>query len=172
MKFVSVVCMTGKDNIANLFKENYSGLYSFAYTLLKDEAAAHDAVHDVFADLLHSDMNVNFGNGYLMRCVRNKCLNIIRDMPIKESVEKLVMTQSGFESFYGDDLDYEENIAKIRRIICESLPNQCSKVIRLRYESGLSYSDIAEELGISKVAVYKHLKNGLDQIRAKLLRKN
>lgn len=36
--------MIGKDNISNLFKENYSRLYSFAYTLLKDEAAAHDAV--------------------------------------------------------------------------------------------------------------------------------
>ncbi|MDE6023418.1 MAG: sigma-70 family RNA polymerase sigma factor [Muribaculaceae bacterium] len=57
-------------------------------------------------------------------------------------------------------------------MISESLPYQCSKVMLLRYESGFSYADIAEELGISKVAVYKHLKNGLDQIRAKLFRKN
>lgn len=172
LKIVSIVCMTGKDNIANLFRENYSQLYSFAFTLLKDEAAAHDAVHDVFADLLNSDINISIGNGYLMRSVRNRCLNIIRDMPIKENVERLVMTESGFESIFGNDLDYEENLDMIRRIIREYLPHQCSKVMLLRYESGYSYADIAEELGISKVVVYKHLKNGLDKIRAILFRKN
>lgn len=168
---MSVVCMTGKDNISELFKDNYSRLYSFAFTMLKDEDMAHDAVHDVFADLLHSEKVVDFGNGYLMRCVRNRCLNIIRDMPVKESVEKLVMTDNGFESIFGNDFDYEEHFAIIRRIISEHLPPQCSKVMLLRYESGLSYLEIAEELGISKVAVYKHIKNGLDQIRKKFKRK-
>lgn len=148
---------------------NYARLYSFAYTLLKDEAAAHDAVHDVFANLLHTCNDVEICDSYLMRCVRNRCLNIIRDMPVKVSVENLVMTEHGIDSFYGTDCNDEDTLAMIHLIINESLPQQCSRVMLLRYESGLSYSDIAQQLGISKAAVYKHLKNGLEQIRKKLI---
>ena len=159
--------MTEIDNIERLFKANYTQLYSLAFMMLKDEAMSHDAVHDVFADLLQSRGKQAVGLGYLMRCVRNRCLNIIRDLPMKESVERLIMTSEGAESFY-DASEEENNMERIRSIISKELPPQCSRAMLLRFESQLSYSDIAEEMGVSKVAVYKHLKHGLDYIRKNL----
>ncbi len=156
--------MTDRRYIERLFKENYQRLYSLAFAMLKEDQAAHDAVHDVFADLLHSGAYVDKGTGYLIRCVRNRCLNLIKDMPVRESIERLIMTEEGVGRFFGED-DCEETLVKVRSIISDQLPTQCSRVMKLRYEEGLSYEEIGIQLGISKVAVYKHLKNGISQIR-------
>ena len=75
--------MMNRDNIEWLFKAHYPGLYSLALALLKDEEAARDVVHDVFADLLSSDEHGDKGKGYLVRCVRNRCLNLLREMPVR-----------------------------------------------------------------------------------------
>lgn len=158
--------MTNRGNIERLFKEHYQELYSLALALLKDEDAARDAVHDVFADLLSSDVHGDKGKGYLIRCVRNRCLNQLREMPLRESIDRLVSTDVGLTEAADDQR--EEYLARMRRIIREELPPQCSRIMQLRFESGLSYMEIADELGISKVAVYKHLRNGLDYIRKKL----
>lgn len=159
--------MVDKNNIERLFKDNYSELYSLAFALLKDEDMARDAVHDVFANLLSSNRSDNKGKGYLVRCVRNRCLNVIREMPIRESIERLISTET-----IDRETDYherrEEWLSKIHNIILNDLTPQCSKIMQLRYETGLPYADITKLLGISRTAVYKHLRNGIDLIRKKL----
>ena len=158
--------MTNRCNIERLFKEHYAGLYSLALALLKDDEEARDAVHDVFADLLSSGTRGDIGKGYLVRCVRNRCINLLRDMPLRESVERLISTELTLTGAADDRR--EGYLSELERIIREELPPQCSRVMLLRFDNGLEYTEIAEELGISKVAVYKHLKNGIEQIRKKI----
>lgn len=66
------------------------------------------------------------------------------------------------------DTDREQYLMKLAKLIREELPPQCSAVMLMRYEEGLQYQEIADKLGISKVAVYKHLKNGIDIIKKKI----
>ncbi len=159
--------MTERDNIERLFKDNYSGLYSLAFAMLKDEEAARDAVHDVFAELLTSDRHGGKGKGYLVRCVRNRCLNLLKEMTVKECVGRMVRTD--LDSDVDSDVETrEEYLERLRLIIATELPPQCSNIMRLRFEDGMAYQEIADTCGISKVAVYKHLRNGLDYIRKHL----
>lgn len=44
--------MTTKSNIEQLFKAHYNRLFRLAFLILRDEDAARDIVHDVFASLL------------------------------------------------------------------------------------------------------------------------
>ena len=157
--------MTNMDKIEQLFREHYSEMFFLSFSLLKDEDTSRDVVHDVFTALLTSSPE-ELGKGYLMRCVRNRCINLLKKMPVKESVERLISTSVWQQE--DNDTEREEYLEKIRNLIACDLPPQCSKVMLMRFEKGLSYSEIAEVLGISKVAVYKHLKNGLDHIREKI----
>ncbi len=156
--------MNNIDKIEQLFREHYNEMFSLSFSLLKDEDSAHDVVHDVFTALLTSPPDER-GKGYLMRCVRNRCINLLKKMPVKEGVEKLISTSLCQEE---ETAEREEYLEKIRKVIISELTPQCSKVMIMRFERGLSYLEIAEELGISKVAVYKHLKNGLEHVREKI----
>ena len=161
--------MTTRENIERLFKDNYSGLYALALALLRDEDMARDAVHDVFADLLISCRDDGIGKGYLVRCVRNRCINLLKEMSARERIGALI--PSGWPQTEEDNEElHEEYLSRLRKMIADELPPQCSKIMRLRYEEGLSYQDIADSCGISKVAVYKHLRNGLDYIRKNMVK--
>lgn len=165
--------MTDKANIEMLFKRNYSRMFALAFSLLKEKEAAKDAVHDLFADILSdsdkADSDKEAGplditDSYLLRSVRNRCLNILRDLSTRERIGDLIRMESS-DITEDSESDREERLRKIRRIILNELPTQCSRTMRLRFEEGLSYQEIAEEMDISKVAVYKHLRNGLEIIR-------
>lgn len=83
--------MTDRDNIELLFRSHYSAMYRQAMILLKDESSARDIVQDIFARLLRSEMKEEVGAGYLMRAVRNRCLNQLRDMQLTTGVNVLLM---------------------------------------------------------------------------------
>lgn len=161
--------MTKRDNIERLFKDNYSGLYSLAMILLKDEDMARDSIHDVFADLLMSGKDDSIGKGYLVRCVRNRCINLLKEMTARDRIVRLIPSVIP-QIEEDDEKQYEEYLDRMRQMIAAELPPQCSKIMHLRYEEGRAYQDIADSCGISKVAVYKHLRNGLDYIRKNLVK--
>ncbi|MDE5975143.1 MAG: hypothetical protein K2G69_01195, partial [Muribaculaceae bacterium] len=117
--------MATKETIERLFKDYYSDLYSMAYSMLKDEEEAHDVVHEVFSNILHSQAHEEYGKGFLMRGVRNQCLNILKKIPIREKIRRRLIIESGEAPDEGEDI--EEMIEEVRRIISAELPRQCSR---------------------------------------------
>jgi RNA polymerase sigma-70 factor (ECF subfamily) len=74
-----------------------------------------------------------------------------------------------------DDLPYEPSIApeNISRsldleVACERLPPAQRQAVELHYYAGLSYKEIACQLGISEDAVTSHLQNGRRRLRLDL----
>lgn len=47
----------------------------------------------------------------------------------------------------------------------EMMTPQTWRVFQMRFDEGLSYRHISEQLGISQVAVYKHLAHALQLLR-------
>ena len=47
------------------------------------------------------------------------------------------------------------------------LTPQTNQVLQLRFRQKLKYREIASELGISEVAVYKHLAQGIKKLKQK-----
>ena len=62
-------------------------------------------------------------------------------------------------------------MATVDRIMDDCLTDRCRLVVDLRFTGGLSYAALASALGISEVAVYKHLRHAIETIR-KNLREN
>lgn len=59
----------------------------------------------------------------------------------------------------------DETINRIYTIIGTELTDQCRKVMELRFVSGMTFSEVSEEIGISETAVYRHVRQALIIIR-------
>lgn len=158
--------MTEKIDIERLFKAHYSRMFKLANSLVHDSELARDIVHDVFAALLDADSFGNVGEGYLLRAVRNRCLNAIRDCDIHRRVTKLYYINN--EDYDGEDWPDEETMAQIERMIATDLTPQARQVIRLRFADGMPFAKVALTMGISQTAVFRHLGKALTFIRKKI----
>ena len=80
--------------LSTLFRQHYRQMYRLANILLHDDAESKDIVHDVFAQLLASpaqELNEETTTAFLLTCVRNRCLNVIRKRKIQERVQQLYL---------------------------------------------------------------------------------
>lgn len=90
-------------------------------------------------------------------------------MYVRDRIHSLyLLEQSEYDI---DDWPDDETLATVGRIMDDCLTKRCRRVMFMRFTGGLSYAAIASELGISEVAVYKHIRHAIETIR-KNLRKN
>lgn len=149
--------MSKEETIEHLFRMHYGAMFKLAVAMLHDSDEAKDAVSEVFVRLFRDNFHLpKKGTGaYLLVSVRNQCLDIIRQKQMKERVNKLLTIETEPDlspiqhqtDYYMELLAFADN----------KLTTQTRTVFRLRFDKQLSYKAIAEQVGISEAAVYKHL---------------
>ena len=161
-----------KETIERLFRQHYQRMYRLAKVLLKDDAASKDVVSDVFADVLDGNVALrpDSTESYLLVCVRNKCLNLLNRQRLKDRVQHLLQADASpiiatKEAIMTDISEEEAKQEAIRTYMDTVLTPQTRKVLDLRFRQKLKYREIAAELGISEVAVYKHLAQGIKKLK-------
>lgn len=158
--------MTNRNDIEQLFKAHYAQMRRLAVALLHDDDLAHDIVHDVFVSLFDCNPNILVTQGYLLKAVRNRCLNHIRDCEIHQRIANRYFLEN--EEYDTENWPDEETIAKIYTLIKNDLSPQASRVMELRFNEALKFSEIAKVMEISESAVYRHLSHAITIIRKKL----
>ena len=158
--------MTGKTIIEQLFIGCRQRMLAVARLMLKNDDDANDAVSDVFFKLTEGSLRVpaDHPENYLMATVRNLCLDRIRLMTLHERLERRI-TLSDNDQAYGES--ERERIAEMIYYAERTFSKQTWRVFQLRFDEGLLYREIAERLGISEVAVYKHLAEALKKLKEK-----
>ncbi|MDE7413131.1 MAG: sigma-70 family RNA polymerase sigma factor [Muribaculaceae bacterium] len=157
--------MTTKDDIERLFRSHYAAMYRLAMLILREDDVAKDIVHDVFETLLVSGKS-DVTASYLLTAVRNRCLKHIRSLSVRERMRKVYSL--GEDEIENEEWPDDETITLIQSTVSNDLSDACRRVVALRFAGGKSYLEITEILGISKVAVYKHLRHAIDVLREKL----
>ncbi|MCH4183299.1 MAG: sigma-70 family RNA polymerase sigma factor [Prevotella sp.] len=142
--------------VSQLFKQYYKQMYGLARTILYDEQESKDVVSDVFERLLGTDITLlpDTTKQYLFVSVRNSCLKQIRKKSVRERITGLYAEEKLVGSSLEED---DERLENILRFAQTHLSVEELTIFRYRFLSGMSYDDIACEMGISKVAVWKHL---------------
>ncbi len=170
-----------KEHIERLFRQHYPRMYQLALVLLKDEAASQDVVSDVFAEVLDGKVTLRpeTEGSYLLVCVRNKCLTFIKRQKMKDRVHRLlqldaspsilplndtsIMSRGAFD--FTSEKEEEDKQETILSYMENELTPKTRKVLQLRFRQKLKYREIATELDISEVAVYKHLAQGIKKLK-------
>lgn len=176
-----------KETIEQLFRQHYLRMYQLARVLLKDDAASKDVVSEVFADVLDGKTQLGLDNetiasnsplpsanagSYLLVCVRHKCLNLLSRQKMKDRVHHLLKTDTSpsiapLEATIAEIDKETEKYEAIQAYMDTELTPQTRKVLNLRFRQKLKYREIATELSISEVAVYKHLAQGIRKLKQK-----
>ncbi|MCM1076097.1 MAG: sigma-70 family RNA polymerase sigma factor [Bacteroides sp.] len=157
--------MRQRNDIEQLFKTHYAAMHRLAMLMIHDEDVARDIVHDVFETLLYAE-SADVSGAYLMRSVRNRCLNHLRELSTHEKVKELYSIDE--REIDDEEWPDDETIAQIQSTVENDLTEACRRVVNLRFTEGRSYKEIADILGVSEVAVYKHLRHAMDVLRKKL----
>ena len=183
-----------EQQLERLFHDHYERMFRLAFALLHDNEEARDVVSEVFSklwdrfsqeeipkescskDTLSKDasskdsfLKAETASAYLMRSVKNACLNIISKKKRDERLIKFLPLSNDEESIRQEEpVGMEERWQATVDCIDHDLSHQTASVIRMCYGEGCSYRETAEELGISISAVNKHIVKGLRTLREKL----
>ena len=154
-----------KSELEILFKTHYTAMYRLAVSLLYDEDEARDVVSDIFASLLDGGMAIRSDNarGFLLTCVRNGCINVIRH---KQMRERFINLYSSKAEALADSPDDTMVLAELREYIDNHLPPLSRRIFTLRYLQDMTCQQVADAVGVSRVTVHHHLSQSLEKINA------
>lgn len=155
--------------IERLFRQYYNRMIRLARTMLYDDEESRDVVSEVFAALIKTDITPKNVESYLVMSVRNRCLNLLEHKEVRAKFEQAYTMEARLLSSNDDESlsvasverEYEQLMDYARR----QLTGQTLMVFQMRHLQGMKYQEIADQLGISRVMVYKHLAKAMTTIR-------
>ena len=148
-----------------LFKTHYAAMFRLAMSLLYDEDESKDVVSDVFASLLDGGLAIRSDNarGFLLTCVRNSCINVIRHKQMRERFMKLYSNRA---EPLADGPDDSLTLAELREYIDNNLPPLSRRIFTLRYLHDMTCQQVADAVGVSRMTVHHHLSQSMEKINA------
>ena len=154
-----------KEEFENIYRQHYARMYRLARTMLYDVDESKDVVSDIFARLFREKYQPQQSQmeGYLMTAVRNRCRDVLSHKSMQERVEKLFLQESmqGHITSMNDD----DRLERLMQFIEAELPPLSQLIFRLRFLREMSYEEVAQATGVSKVTVYNHLSQSLQRIK-------
>ena len=158
-----------KEEIEILFRQHHGPMIRLAKRMLYDDEESLDVVSEVFATLMKTDILPKNLEGYLMASVRNRCLNLLEHKDVRAKFEHAytleikqdVATDDDVFSYSSVEQWYQQMMAYAKK----HLTGQTLLVFHMRHIDGMKYQEIADQLGISRVMVYKHLVKAINTIK-------
>ena len=158
-----------KEEIEILFRQHYGQMIRQAMRMLYDDEESRDVVSEVFATLIKMDILPRNIESYLMTSVRNRCLNLLEHKDVRakfeyaytQEMKQNVKTDDDTFSYSSVEQRYQQMMAYAKKHLTE----QTLLVFHLRHIDGMKYQEIADQLGISRVMVYKHLAKAMNTIK-------
>lgn len=135
-----------------LYQRYKKKLYFFSLQYLGNEADAEDVVQAVFINLWEHRSTLDETRSiksYIYKSATNNIINILKKRAIRE---KYIMNEMVIADLYSDQAYnqiYYQDLKRSINEILSKLPPQQQKIFHLSRFMGLSYKEIAEELGLS-----------------------
>jgi RNA polymerase sigma-70 factor (family 1) len=152
-----------------LFRDYYPQLVRFAEGYIFDKQVCEDIVQNLFvyfwesAEKIELDVSVK---AYFFQSVKNRCLNHMRDLHIRDKHNLLYMGAL-LNQEEVDDLEDPEIIDEIGKAISK-LPKEMADVFKLKYMEGKKLREIAQMNQISENTVKTQLLRAKDKLRKML----
>ena len=149
-----------------MFRQHYEKMYNLVRSILSDDDESKDVVSEVFTTILANNavLMPESEEGFLMRSVRNRCLNLIAHKGVKERVTKLLIDDA--DVILSDKTD--GRLEQLMLLIEDLEPPIRKQIFRLHYLKEMSYQEVADKVGVSKVTVFNHLSQAMEWIRKQL----
>jgi RNA polymerase sigma-70 factor (ECF subfamily) len=154
-----------------LFKKYFGALTIFSNKIVKDEDVARDIVQGVFTRIYEqrSTLEIQVSlKAFLYQSVRNRSLNELKSRQIKQRHHDIILQQSSGDIATDDSLIEEAEMEDRIVEAIGALPNQCKRIFEMSRFDGLSNSEIADTLSLSKRTVETQISKALKTLRSQL----
>ena len=159
-------------------------VYNLALSIVKKKEDAEDVTQETYLRLWRAASEIKLESSlklYILRTARNLALDLIRKNSKRDEIDTVILDAEGeFEIDIADDSpdsrpdeSYLRKVEKevVRRSI-EELPAAAREIIVLRDIEGLSYTEIAEMLGLTEGTLKSKLFRARERLRKIILSKN
>ena len=131
-----------------------------AVCLLHSEDEARDTVQESFLKLWETDMKITSPDAFLLRSVRNACINRINAEQTRERIRRQLPIGP-----VAEDTDIDSRDEQVREAVDRLLSGRERQVVDKIYSEGLSYKDAAESLDVSVATINKNIVAALKKLR-------
>jgi RNA polymerase sigma-70 factor (ECF subfamily) len=158
--------MLAFDQVYKLYSHK---LHSFIFKILKNEAEADDIVQEVFVKIWESRNklgDIKLFNSYIFTIAYNNSIDLIRKRINNNKYLEHLRNSSIIYTTPTSitEIEYSELNNQVEKLI-SNLPERQKQVFLLHKQTGLSYPEIADQLGISKNTVENHMVKALKYLR-------
>lgn len=150
-----------------LFRRHYEELFFYTCRYLWRREDAEEVVQDVFVHLWEKRREIQISSSvkaYLYAAVRNRAINHLKSRWAREVPLPLEAAAQLADKTAEQESGQQPLMSLLQQGIA-SLPEQCRIIFQLSRQAGLTYDEIAEELGISKETVKSQVKIALRKLR-------
>lgn len=136
-----------------VFRQYYSPLYLYAFSIVNKQEAAEEIVQDLFYILWKKREEIHVTHSvkkYLYGAVRNKSLQYLEHCNIRERYrQKVLTTESKFQNPTPQEVLEQKELQNIVNVILKKLPERRFKIFNMHRFEGKKYKEIAAELSLS-----------------------
>jgi len=154
-----------------MLENYYRELVCFLNAKLGNRQVAEDVVHDAYVRVLErtSETPIDQPRAFLYRTALNLVIDGHRRNALRQVEPLDVLDHEERFSSYAPHTsqDQAQRLELLERALAE-LPAPCRHSFLLRKLEGLSHSQIAERLGISRSLVEKHIVNAMKHCRVRM----
>ena len=156
-----------------IFDALFSNLTKFSFSFVHSKEAATEIVDELFVQLWikRADiMKINDLRVYLYTATKNASLNYISKKAKQIEFEPYENLQVQMTDVVSPEqiMITKEMLQKIKEAV-DSLPPRCKLIFKFVREDGLSYSEVAEILGLSVKTIDAQMVIAVARIRGKLM---
>jgi RNA polymerase sigma-70 factor (ECF subfamily) len=155
-----------------LFHEYYSGLFRFVWHYVKSSESAKEIVQDVFARIWERREEFNphrSPKAYIFTMAKNLALDHLRhERVVHEWAEDPAVLFPRESQSLEDQINQKLLLEDLQKAISH-LPERCRMAFILSRYDGLSYSEIAQIMGVSVKTVDTQISRALRVLRKYLL---
>lgn len=149
--------------IDRLFRKEYRPLCIYALHYLGDTSDSEDVVSDAFGklwDRISSEGSPANPRAWLYTCVRNACIDLLRERG------RTTLLPRDLEGVISDEEAVDRSAIEARLwTAIERMPEKRRQIFLMAKRDGMSYDEIAAELGISANTVRNHVENAFTSLR-------
>ena len=157
-----------------LYERHSRIVYSLVLRILRQGTTAEEVVQDVFLQLWRNSARYDLSRPFvpwLLTLARNRALDNLRlkserQRRREEQTEEFPQIATAAPE-YEKSLDEKRRAERVRSLM-SSLPAAQKKAIELAYFEGLTYSEVADKLGIPLGTAKTRLRDGMIRLRGLL----
>lgn len=168
-KLLSAVSLDDESSFSMIYKKFWKELYNAAYKRLKDIEQSQDIVQNVFISLWNKKDKAEIKNlgAYLHASVKFQVYKYSAKAPntseFLSAFENILVSPISPESTL-----LEKEILTLVKLWIDALPKKRREIFLLHYHDGLTTTEIADILNVSRKTVQNQLNTASQALRTKL----